>query len=190
MNRDLSIFEQLDSKTPWSVRYSICKELFPSIENLNWSEVFRQDPEIMGNIVNAIIKASEASPGRPGKRHPVSKKTTQEYFMKLSGDDYSLEPFVPTFERLTEGKSIRSIASKTGIERNQIFRLRKGKLAPDVYTLEQIAKSFGFSPEYFLEYRVAFVTAFLMNRLESIPESSVHFYRKISKIGKYNDGIR
>jgi len=182
---DLSIFDQINKEKPsWEKRYALIKEIFPSVENLNWSQIFKEDPDLMGDIINEISKASDASPGRPGKRPPVSRKTARDTYLSLSGQDYSLEPFHVTFRELTEGHSIRDIAHKSGLERNHVYRLMNGK-EPDIYSIECIAQGFGKRPEYFLEYRVFFVITFLTNRLEKIPESSVHFFRKLAGIGRF-----
>lgn len=182
---DSSVFDIINKEKPsWERRYSLIKEIFPSVENLNWAKIFEQDPDIMGDMVNEIAKASDASPGRPGKRPPVSRAVARDTYMKLSGQDYSLEPFHPTLKLLMEGHTIREISEKSGLERNHFYRIIKGQ-DPDIYSIEQLAKTFGHRPEYFLEYRIFFIMTFLTNRLENIPEASIHFFRKIAKIGKF-----
>lgn len=182
---DLSIFDIVNKQKPsWEQRYALIQELFPNINKLNWSKIFRDDPDLMGDIINEIAKASDASPGKPGKRPPVSRQTARDTYLTLSGQDYAIEPFVITFKMLTSGNSIREVAEKTQLDRNHIYRLMNGK-NPDIYSLECIAKAYGKRPEYFLEYRNFFIVTFLLNRLEKIPESSIHFFRKLARIGKY-----
>lgn len=181
---DSSAFDIVNQEKPsWDKRYSLIREIYPTVENLDWARVFREDPDIMGDIINEISKAADASPGRPGKRPPVSRSVARDNFAKLSGQDYSLEAFHPTLDILMQGHTIRQISETSGLERNHLYRIIKGK-DPDIYSIEQLAKAFKKRPEFFLEYRIFFVMTFLTNRLESIPEASITFFRKIAKIGK------
>jgi transcriptional regulator with XRE-family HTH domain len=183
---DLSAFDALKGrKTPWPDRYSLAKEIFPSVENLDWQKLFRLDPTVAGEIINDINKASDAAPKRPGKRASVDRETAALQLKKLMGEDYSLEAFDITFKAMIGKRSIRGVASKVGIDRNQIYRLLRGEVRPSVYEMETIAPAFGKTADFFLEYRLMYVTAFLLQRIENIPESSVHYYRKIRKIGTH-----
>ena len=53
-NIDFSVFE---GKMPWKERYQLIVSVFPSVETLDWNEVFRADPAILGRIVNDIIRS-------------------------------------------------------------------------------------------------------------------------------------
>jgi transcriptional regulator with XRE-family HTH domain len=115
----------------------------------------------------------------------VSSETTRDNLLQLAGDDYSLEPFIETFRKITVGKSVRAIAAKTGLDRNQVHRLQTGKTVPDVYSMEVIAKAFGKTGDYFIEYRAYFIASTILAHLDNIPEAGVHFYRKLRKIGRH-----
>jgi hypothetical protein len=186
MTYDAEVFDKLNPTKPnWETRYSIVKDMFPSITKLDWANIFKEDPHIMGNIINDLIKASEASPRRPGKRSSVSADTTRDNLLSLAGEDYSLEPFIETFRKVAYGKSVRAIAAKTGLDRNLVHRLQTGKVQPDIFAMESIATAYGKSADYFLEYRMYFITATIIDHLDYVPEAGVHFYRKLRKIGRH-----
>lgn len=186
---DLSAFEQFKGKkVPWDERVQLIKKVFPSTEKLDWKKLFRDDPALLGGIVNDIIKASQASPSRPGKRASVNSATTRSELRTLSGDDYSVEDFASTLRFLKGDRSIRATATKTGLDRNTIHRLLQGTMDPDAFLMESIATAFKKDPSFFVEYRVAWILNALGMQLENIPEASVHFYRKMRGIGKWNDG--
>lgn len=186
----ISKFDQLNaekktrsSSVDWQKRYELAKDVFPSLTRLDWTKIWNQDPKILGDMVNDIVAASEASPRRPGKRAAVSAEKTRDNLVRLSGADYSLDEFVDTFRNLTIGKSVRSIAAKTGLDRNHVYRLQQGKATPDTYSMEVIAKAYGKGADYFLEYRLYYISNMILSHLENIPEAGVHFYRKLRKIG-------
>jgi transcriptional regulator with XRE-family HTH domain len=181
---DLTEFKSPDGKKiVWAERLKIIHKQFPSVGGLDWRKSFSADPTLAGRIIGDIIKADLAEPGRPGKRAAVDRHLAEQRLRELLGEDYTMSPFNEAFKVLTKGKSIRAVAAKTGIDRNQVYRLLEGKATPDAWAMEQIAKAFNKQPGYFLEYRVAYVTAFVTSQLLDSPESSVFFFRKLTKGG-------
>lgn len=174
-------------KIPWDDRVRLIGKVFPSTENLDWYKVFKQDPALLGTIINDIIKASQASPRRPGKRASVDAPTTMRELTTLAGDDYSLEEFPKAFAALMGGRSIRHTAARTGLDRNTVYRLLHGKMPPNAYLMEAIAKAFGKDPSFFAEYREAWIVSCIAFQLQRIPESSITFYRKMRSIGKWGE---
>lgn len=187
---DLARFEEINEaevKVPWQQRMTLIQDVFPSTAYLDWKKLFDQDPGILGDLVNDIIKADQAEPGRPGKRAAVEPGVAKDRLRMMMGEDYALDPFPEAFKRLVGGRSLRHVAAKTNLHRNTVMRYLQGKLLPNVEQLEAIAEAFGKDPSYFLEYRIAWITALVKWRLQSQPESTVLFYRKIRKLGKYGD---
>lgn len=168
-----------DRKVPWSERRKLIVEHFPSVERLDWVEVFRQDPSIMGRIINDILRLDAAEPGKPGKRPGLARGDVEQRLEKLFGSRFSDRPFPKAFKSLIGDRSIRHVASKTGLNRNTVHRLLKGEQIPDEYEMEEIAKAFDINPAYFAEYRLAYVVGFIYSRLAVNPEATIVQYKKI-----------
>lgn len=177
----LDLFTQAtQAKLPWADRVKLINATFPSTVRLDWKKLFDQDVGLLGDLVNDIIKADQAVPGRPGKRAAVDPKIAKARLRHMMGDDHSMDGFKVAFRDLTEGRSIRAVAAKTGLDRNMVFRLQRGDMEPDAYTMETIARAFGKEPGFFIEYRIGWIVGLLASRLEGHPEASVHLYRKLN----------
>lgn len=180
---DLSVFHS--KKMPWSERLKLINATFPTTVQLDWKKLFDADTGLLGDLVNDIIKADQAVPGRPGKRAAVEPAIAKKRLRVMMGEDYSHDPFPVAFRLLAGDRSIRNIASKVALDRNLVYRLLKGDMEADAYMMETISKAFGRDPSYFVEYRVAWIVGLLAMRLEGAPEASVHFYRKLKRLGPY-----
>lgn len=174
----LEILKSLPKKHPWEQRLALIKEQFPSIDRLKWETVFREDPEINGKILGDILKIEAATTGKPGKRPSLDPKEAAVRYKQLIGEDYSTLPFTETFNALCNGRSVRAVAAKTKLDRNQVHRLMNGA-DPTVHAMEAIAKGFKKDPGFFHEYRMLYTVAFLMRRMDGAPESTVGIYRRI-----------
>lgn len=183
---DLQVFQDLNEeqgKVVWERRYEIVKDTFPDTVLMDWHTVFEDDPKILGTIINDIIKASTASPKRPGKRGAVDKQVALDQLRQLTGDDYTIERFAIALRTLKGDLSIRALAAKVGLHRSQIEKLLAGDIEPDLKALVRVAEAYGKRPDYFLEYRIRWILALLVRRLEVSPESSIVTYRKLNNIG-------
>jgi len=179
----LRVFGELNSKekrVPWSERRRLISHYFPSVDRLDWMEVFRQDPGLMGRIINDILKLDAAVPGKPGKRPGLDQKDAERRLATLLGERYSELPFPQAFRNLAGERSVRHVATKTGLNRNTIHRLMTGTQVPDEWEIEQIAAAFDVAPSYFTEYRMAAVVGFIYSQLMRNPEATVIFYKKIN----------
>lgn len=155
------------------------REQFPSIDHLDWVEAFRRDGELYGNIWHDILKQDQAQDGRPGPRPALSRGLAETRFAQLNDEDFSMEEFPAALKSLGGNASVRQLASKTGLDRNLIYRLQTGEKSPDNYEMEVIATSFGRRPSFFLEYRIGYVLAMIHEHMLKYPESSVGPYRKV-----------
>lgn len=175
---DLTVF---DEKMPWAERYKEIKRVFPSVETLDWSKVFRSDPAIMGRIINDVLKIDQAQPGRPGKRPALDVDRAEEKLRRLRGEDYTILPFVEAVQAARGDKSIRSLAYYSELPKSTVHRLLEGTATPTIEQIEAISKGLRKDPSYFIEYRVAFVIAGLTEMMAQAPESTIVHYEKLIK---------
>lgn len=171
---------EIKKRVPWVERSELIKGKFPSTARLDWYEVFRQDPAILGKIINDIMKLDQARSGKPGKRPSLEEADAQDKLRKLQGEDYSELEFQYSFKNLSGKRSIRMLARKLSLEKSYVHRLLQGKIEPTAETMEQIAKAFNKHPSYFLEYRIYYVLAMLSHKLVQSPESSIVFYNRLA----------
>jgi hypothetical protein len=160
-------------------RMDLIREQFPSTTRLNWRKAFANDRDLFVRVWQDMLKLGQPQPGRPGPRPALEQKESFREFRALSGEDYSMEPFIATFKALADGLSFTTLARKLSMDRNYVYRLTAGTIEPDVYALREIAKTFKKDPSYFLEYRLHFVSAAMVQRMTETPESSVSLYRKL-----------
>lgn len=167
------------AKLSWAERRKLIKAQYPSIEKLDWLAVFKQDPTIAGAIINDILRQDKAEPGRPGKRPPLDKADATVTVNQLRNDDYALEPFHKAFTTLKGKRSLRHLAHSSGLDKMVIHKLLNGTMEPTIDHIEKIAKALRRHPSYFLEYRVAYVTGILAERMTEYPESSIVQYVRV-----------
>lgn len=168
-------------RVPMSIRIERTKEVFPTVVTLEWYQAFSEDIELFGRIIRDIIKAEQTQKGRSGPRPPIDRVEGMKRLRQYMGVDYSELPFIEAFRILTRGKSGRLVATEVGLDRNMVRRLMAGERQPDMWTLEQIAKTYGKKPSYFMEYRLAYIFGALETRMS--PELTVDLYRKLSSHG-------
>jgi transcriptional regulator with XRE-family HTH domain len=167
-----------DKRVPWKDRYEVVKQQFPSVQSLDWERVFRADPTIMGNILNDIIKVEVAPKGRPGKRPALEKEQAREVLSRYKSEDYTLLPFAKAVNRLKETQSVRQFARKVSMSPTYAYNLMMGYRDPSVEDMELVASAYGKNPSYFYEYRVAYVTSLMAERMDYAPESSIIYYER------------
>ena len=166
-------------------RMDLIHEQFPSTTRLNWRKAFANDRDLFVRIWQDMLKLGYSQqPGRPGPRPLLEQKEGFRQYQVLSGEDYSMEPFTVTFRALAvdsagRALSFSELARKLHMDRNHVYRLMVGRVEPDVYALREIAKVFRKDPSYFLEYRLHYVSAAMVQRMTDVPESSVSLYRKL-----------
>lgn len=177
----LAFFDELNEgpRVPWPERKKMIVQFFPSVERLDWAEAFRQDPALMGRIINDILKLDAAEPGKPGKRPGLEQDDAEARLATLFGGRYSDLPFAQAFRAVAGERSIRHIASSTGLNRNTVHRLLNGDQQPDEFEIEAIARAFRVEPSYFAEYRLAYIVGFLYSRLAQNPDATVLFFKKL-----------
>lgn len=171
-------FPDIPKKVPWKERYKIIGEYFPRAVKLDWHEAFR-DVELWGNLLQDLIKLDDTKPGRSGPRPIVPREIAEQRLKQMLRTDFSDLEFRDAFDVLREKRSIRSIAAKTGLDRNMVQRLLSGEKEPDLQLMEQIAIAFKKQPAYFLEWRTAYVLGALESRMMTSPEMTTDLYRRL-----------
>ncbi len=181
---DLSEFREAnEKKITWDQRLPLIKKQFPSVARQDWYQIFSEDSSILGRLLNDILKIDQAEPGKPGKRPAVEVSVAEARLRQLRGEDYTSLPFRESFRALAANRSIRGLASKTGLDRNLVHRLLQGDVDPTADVMERVAKAFKKSPGYFPEYRIAYIVGVLFYKLDSGPEASVSFFQKLQNLG-------
>lgn len=171
-------------RTPWGERSKAIKDKYPDSTSLDWRKIFSEDPAILGNIVNDILKLDQSRTGKPGKRPSLEEGSTSEKLRRIQGADFAEVLFVEAFKSLCGDRSVRAVASKTGLDKSYVHRLMNGNAAPTSETMKIISVSFGKHPSYFLEHRINYILGVLEKKLIDSPESSVVIYNKISGLAE------
>ena len=168
-------------KVPWSERYALICEHFPTADKLDWNQAFN-DVEVFGRLIYDILwqDQKEEWDGK-GLRPVFSQPRARQRLTQYLGNDYSYVPFTQAFSTLAGTRSIRHLASKVGVSPHFAWNLKKGVSQPDLHTIEKIAKAFKKDPSYFLEYRISYILGALGAQMDLLPEVTVDIYRKISR---------
>lgn len=174
---DLTVFEGLP-KMSWGERKQLISEQFPSVDQLDWVEAFN-DVELFGRLLRDILKFDQSEPGRSGPRPVLDRKVAEKRLRQFMRIDHSELPFKDSLAALAGNRSIRHLATNTGIHRNTIQRLLAGTKEPTIPLMEQIAKGMGKEPSYFLEYRIAYILAAMESRMMSSPEIVGDLYNRL-----------
>lgn len=176
--------EVFGQKMPWAERQRLIEATFPSTAQLAWERAFKNDSALFGEVLRGILKYDQARKGKPGPRPVANREDSEVRLSQFMGEDYTLDPMPVALKHLKGNRSIRGLAAKTGVNYNTIFALLHGKVAPDLYTMTQIAEAFGKHPSYFVEYRTQYIVAALVAKMQEWPEASIVTYRKL-KGGEY-----
>jgi DNA-binding phage protein len=181
---DATPYERL-GKVSWEVRAKKIKEQFPSVTNLNWDRALEKDMDLFGRVLRDILKLEQAAPGRPGPRPSLDMAAATRRLNQLMGNDFTMLPFHEAFQVLAGGRSLRHVASMTGLNRNTVYRLMKGDSQPDGFEMAVVAETFGKHPSYFAEWRILYITNAFVSRLEYSPDTAIDIYRKLDQ--QYKD---
>jgi transcriptional regulator with XRE-family HTH domain len=181
---DLSLFDLVNSrpgkKLTWDERVDLIKKQFPQVLTLNWKKAFDNDLDLFAWIMQDVLKADAAEPGRSGPKPRVDYRQGASRYRQMMGDDYSMLPFPEAFSILAGDRSLSSLAAKTGISRSQVRRLLRGEVLASSQEMEQVARGFQKSPGYFADYRRGVVLAAIYERLVDVPEASVKYWSEIA----------
>lgn len=178
---NLDVFKEANqAKISWSTRAKLIDEQFPFTAKMDWYQIFREDPTILGKILNDLIKLEGERTGKPGKRPTLDLDIAEVKLRQMRGEDYTEYVFKDSLRILAGKLSVRGIANRTGLDKSYVHRLLTGNAIPTVEVLETVAKAFKKKPSYFLEYRIGYILAVTYYNLENNPEVSINWYNKIA----------
>ncbi len=166
-------------KVAWENRAVSIQQRFPSVEQLEWSGALERDMDLFGRILRDILKLEQAVPGRPGPRPSLDVHAAIRRMQQLLGHDFTLLPFVEALGILARGRSGRQLARIVNLDRNTIQRVLSGEIEPDGYIMRMCAEGFGKHPSFFVEWRILYITAAIVRRLEWNPEATVGMFRRL-----------
>jgi len=172
---------KFDKEMSWAERSDLIHKTFPSINNINWVEVFQTDPQVLGRLVNDILKLDGATPGKPGKRPNIAPEQASERLAQMTGEDFSMLKFPEAFKILKADRSVRHLARLCSMNHSEAHRLLMGVKEPNVEIMRIVAQAFNKQPSYFLEYRIAFVVSYMCEIMMDVPETSAVQYMKLRK---------
>lgn len=187
---DPKVFQRLTARgASWDQRVKAIRRVFPTTGNLDWSQVFDDEPEIMGAILQDVVRSMQATPGKSGPRPVLDRRRAQPVVDQWLGKDpkhrpYSVLPFPEAFKLLTEGRSVRHVAAKLGWQKSRVARLLAGEQSPVATDMEHIALTFEKSPSYFVEYRTAWCVSAFITSLDSSPEQTIRVYEILRQKGR------
>jgi hypothetical protein len=163
------------SKVPWKERYVLIQEIFPSSIRMDWHAAFK-DIELWGRLLEDIFERDQRENGT--NLGPIESR---ERLRQLAGDDFTYVPFTEAFNILAGNRSLSHLASKLGLGRNIVYRLKSGDRELDIETIAIVARAFGKEPSYFVEYRIAYILGAIGDQMAAAPEMSIDMFRKIKK---------
>lgn len=168
-------------RLPWERRQELIQDAFGDPpEAAHWVRAFDKNLDIMGDLIQDLVKVSLADHHTDGPRPRVGPEEGMPVIRQLFGLDYSYEPFEVAFRHLIGNRSMRHVASKVGLSAPQVCHLLNGKRRPSLGQMEMIAKAFGKAPAWFLDYRVGVLSAWVEQRLRQTPEISVKYFQQVS----------
>lgn len=168
-------------KEAWQERAKEIYHKFPEVEDFDWEAALTEDGTFFALVLRDMIKLDSSAPGRSGPRPTLERGEAKEQLDQLFGRDFSMESFKSAMEIMTHGASVRSIANRSGLNRNTVHRLRTGEIDPDPWHMEQLARAYGKHPSYFSEWRVLYIAKAITMRLEANPESSIRIYKQMDE---------
>lgn len=168
-------------KEAWQERAKDIYEKFPEVREFDWDSALAEDGTFFALVLRDMIKLHSSAPGRSGPRPTLERDDAQEQLNQLFGRDFSIEPFQEALEAMTKGASVRSIANRTGLNRNTVHRLRTGEIDPDPWHMEALASGWSKHPSYFLEWRILYIAKAITTRLEAYPEASIRVFKELDE---------
>jgi len=155
----------------------------PQTRDVDWTNIFVDDPQILGDLINDVIKVGISRPGRPGKRSASSGIAIMDDLKRLSNEDHSHLGFPEALREAMRTRSLRQTALLSGLDKMVVTRLLRGVGEPPTMShMEALAEGLRKSPGYFKEYRAAYVASAIYEALMSAGEQSVIFYDRVRSL--------
>ena len=167
-------------------RRRLIAEKFPSTQRLNWEKAFNNNIELLGRILQDVLKVDVAPTGRPGPRPSLDRRKAEPELERMLGKDptahpYTTLPFAEAFRLLVGKRSIRNLEHKLGVSKSHLHRWLSGSVKPSIDQMERIADVFGKQPSYFAEYRAERIVGIVGEQLAGDPDVSIRIYERITQ---------
>lgn len=150
------------------------KEEYPQLEDIDWSDVIRKNPDVLENIVSGIVKVE-------GSRRKTNRRDGSRRMNAMHNVGDSERPFTESFSILCGDATLRSVANKLNCAPAHVYNLKLGRAQPTIEMMERIANAFNYSPSYFLEYRIYYVKESIGNFLMKNPETASTWFEKATR---------
>lgn len=161
---------------PWSDRIKRARSLYPTVDTRDeWEEALHLEGALGALLLN-LVRVPEAdapSTGQRGHRPLPTEAETLRRLDEIFHGDFTNAPFDQALRALAGDRSIRHVASKTGLSPSTIHAYLHNRRQPSPADLERIAQGFKKRPSYFLEWRISALCSLLAEYLEQNPEHSV-----------------
>ncbi len=175
----------MDQRLPTMIKKSKKQELhekitnlkndMPELQEINWSKLIGNNPEILETIVSGIVKVD-------GQHRKVANADRSRRINQMYSQEFSEKKFKDAFIILCGKDSLRITANKTNISYSHIFQLKSGNANPTIPMMESIASAYNRQPSYFLEYRIHFILESMSNFLSQNPEIATTWFGKAKGI--------
>lgn len=156
------------------------KEKFPQLEDIDWSDVIRKNPDVLENIVGDIVRVE-------GSRRRVDRSKGARRVSAIYNIDHSEKQFKDSFTILVGSESLRKTASKIDASPAYVYNLKLGKTEPTLDVMERIALAYDRDPSFFLEYRIHYVLESISSFLLKNPETATAWFSKATNGITFND---
>ena len=168
-----------------SANWGKARTLYPSAQYAardEWSEYFRDHPEALAQMLGDLYRVYKSEEEkRKGTSNPLGGRRKAhingnlDELWSIITPRFSNDPFPVAVKALIGQESLRSFASRAGMDHRRIAKLmlarEDSKL--DRFDLERIAKAGDVHPAYFLEWRVMTVTELLASVFAASPHLSI-----------------
>lgn len=160
-------------------RISELKSKNPSLANIDWGRILREEPEVFNGLANGVSRIDR------NRKSKLDNRTGTRRLHNFIQDDFSEKEFREAFKIICDKDTIRKTAEKIDISPAHVYNLKEGKAQPTLELMEVIAKAYGRKPEYFVEYRIINILASVDKFLLKNPETATVWFNKI----KQSEGI-
>lgn len=162
---------------PWDDRLAWIREQMPEFaEDGVWREALR-DVESLGAVLKAVLRVDAAEQGL----RSVNAEDGAARLNMLLGRDYTTLPFPQAFPIASAGMSLRAVAARCDVTRASLHAYTSGLTRPPLAALESIAKALRKEPSYWLEWRQAYLVAFVCAQIDRHPDLSISAYRSLRR---------
>lgn len=176
-------------ETPGALNVDRATAMFTQPSDDQLVAFFDRRPDVIHAILGDIYIVSHyeekkrRGEGRDGRR-TMPRDANLDALWDLITPRYSQQPFGLAVRELMGERSLRQFAGKVPMDHRELSRLMRGRSAPSLYVMEQIASAAKVNPAFFLEYRVGYVTERMTQVFAARPNLSIGVFKKLRSLAK------